>query len=45
MYVINELTERTDVQLNKYEAIKEDLPALNKLIKEQVTDFIKVNEK
>ncbi|MDA8692904.1 glycosyl hydrolase [Saprospiraceae bacterium] len=46
MYEVrDDLTERIDVQLNKYEAIKEDLPELNKLIREQVTDFIKVNEK
>lgn len=46
MYEVrDELTGRIDSQLSKYEAIKKDLPELNKLIREHVTDFIKVSEK
>jgi photosystem II stability/assembly factor-like uncharacterized protein len=43
--VRDDLAKRIDAQLDKYAAIKESLPELNQLIREQVTDFIKVKEK
>ncbi len=46
MYEVrDELTDRINVELERYDKIKEnDIPILNKMIKDNIDDFIKVKE-